>query len=145
MSRQAYPCKPSTFSTLRVVESRTTRYWPNKEPRKRLPQSHQVARCFQQLVRKGNGHGFDPLGQRDAPGFITGAPQPNAYALIIGIEDYRDVAPTPGARADAEPQRYSGGDRLDGAQRLWGRPNLFLLQRPWVAQRRDGPVLPIAL
>ena len=34
--------------------------------------------------------------------FITGAPQHNVYALIVGIEDYRSVTPTPGARADAE-------------------------------------------
>ena len=34
--------------------------------------------------------------------FVMGAPQPNAYAFIVGIEDYRSVTPTPGARADAE-------------------------------------------
>ena len=34
--------------------------------------------------------------------FITAAPQHNIYALIVGIEDYRSVSPTPGARADAE-------------------------------------------
>ena len=33
---------------------------------------------------------------------ITAAPQPNAYALVVGIEDYRSLTPTPGARTDAE-------------------------------------------
>lgn len=36
------------------------------------------------------------------PGPRRGAPQPNTYALIVGIERYRDVAPPPGARSDAE-------------------------------------------
>lgn len=31
-----------------------------------------------------------------------GAPQPNAFALVVGVEKYRDVPPPPGARADAE-------------------------------------------
>jgi hypothetical protein len=34
--------------------------------------------------------------------FAQGAPQPNAYALVVGIEKYRDVPPPIGARADAE-------------------------------------------
>ena len=33
--------------------------------------------------------------------FIQGAPQPNAFALVVGIENYRDVPPPKGARADA--------------------------------------------
>ncbi len=33
---------------------------------------------------------------------IQGVPQSNAYALVVGIEDYRSVMPTPGARRDAE-------------------------------------------
>ena len=33
---------------------------------------------------------------------VTGAPQNNAHALVIGVEDYRNVTPTPGARSDAE-------------------------------------------
>jgi hypothetical protein len=34
--------------------------------------------------------------------YLQGAPQPNAYALVVGIEKYRDVPPPIGARADAE-------------------------------------------
>jgi hypothetical protein len=34
--------------------------------------------------------------------YTLGAPQPNAYALVVGIEKYRDVPPPLGARADAE-------------------------------------------
>ena len=34
--------------------------------------------------------------------YVLGAPQPNAYALIVGIEKYRDVPPPVGARADAQ-------------------------------------------
>jgi hypothetical protein len=34
--------------------------------------------------------------------YALGAPQPNAYALVVGIEKYRDVPPPVGARADAE-------------------------------------------
>ena len=34
--------------------------------------------------------------------FLPGAPQPAAFALVIGIERYRDVVATPGARRDAE-------------------------------------------
>lgn len=37
-----------------------------------------------------------------APAFQTGAPQLDTYALIIGIERYRDVPAATGARADAE-------------------------------------------
>ena len=33
--------------------------------------------------------------------YVVAAPQPNAYALVIGVEDYRDLPPTPGARDDA--------------------------------------------
>jgi uncharacterized caspase-like protein len=36
-----------------------------------------------------------------AAGYALGAPQPNAVALVIGIEKYRDVPPPDGARADA--------------------------------------------
>ncbi len=36
------------------------------------------------------------------PGLVTAAPQPSSYALVIGIEKYRDVAPATGARRDAE-------------------------------------------
>ncbi len=41
-------------------------------------------------------------GTEDKPGFVSASPQPNAYALVVGIEDYRSVTPTPGARGDAE-------------------------------------------
>lgn len=37
-----------------------------------------------------------------APAFQTGAPQLDTYALVIGIERYRDVPAATGARADAE-------------------------------------------
>jgi hypothetical protein len=37
--------------------------------------------------------------------FATGAPQPGAWALVIGIERYRDVSSPMGARADAERWR----------------------------------------
>ena len=43
-----------------------------------------------------------PPATTSGPSFIAGAPQPNAYAFIVGIENYRSVTPTPGARADAE-------------------------------------------
>ena len=38
----------------------------------------------------------------DALDHLVAAPQPNAYALVVGVEDYRDLTPTPGARSDAE-------------------------------------------
>jgi hypothetical protein len=34
--------------------------------------------------------------------YVLGAPQPQAYALVVGIEKYRDVPSPTGARADAE-------------------------------------------
>ncbi|HNS96643.1 MAG TPA: caspase family protein [Polyangiaceae bacterium] len=34
--------------------------------------------------------------------FVAGAPQPSTWALVIGIERYRDVPPPTGARQDAE-------------------------------------------
>lgn len=34
--------------------------------------------------------------------YVLGAPQPQAYALVVGIEKYRDVPAPDGARADAE-------------------------------------------
>jgi hypothetical protein len=36
-----------------------------------------------------------------APNLVSATPQPSAYALIIGIEDYRDVPGVPGAERDA--------------------------------------------
>jgi Caspase domain len=37
-----------------------------------------------------------------ASGFVHGTPQPTTWALVIGIEKYRDVPPPAGARQDAE-------------------------------------------
>ncbi len=39
---------------------------------------------------------------RPAAGLVAGAPQPSSFALVIGIERYRDVPAPTGARADAE-------------------------------------------
>lgn len=36
------------------------------------------------------------------PTFVSGAPQAHAFALIVGLERYRDVPAVPGARRDAE-------------------------------------------
>lgn len=36
------------------------------------------------------------------PSYISGAPQPASYALIVGVERYRDVPSPTGARSDAE-------------------------------------------
>jgi len=36
------------------------------------------------------------------PKFLTASPQPTSYALVIGIENYRDVPAATGARIDAE-------------------------------------------
>ncbi len=46
----------------------------------------------------------DDDGERPAPraAALAGAAQPKAYALVIGIEKYRDVPPPTGARGDAE-------------------------------------------
>lgn len=33
---------------------------------------------------------------------IKGTPQPDAFALVVGIQDYRSIAATPGARTDAQ-------------------------------------------
>ncbi|MBL9104150.1 MAG: caspase family protein [Myxococcales bacterium] len=41
-------------------------------------------------------------GRSSAGALVSASPQPTAYALIIGIEKYRDVTPATGARADAE-------------------------------------------
>ena len=39
---------------------------------------------------------------QEALELIVGAPQPQAHAFIVGIDEYRSVPPTPGARRDAE-------------------------------------------
>ncbi len=45
----------------------------------------------------------DKTGPAPASGsFVSGAPQPASYALVVGIERYRDVPSPTGARADAE-------------------------------------------
>ena len=36
------------------------------------------------------------------PAFVAGAPQPNAYAVVIGIEHYDSLPAPTGAKADAE-------------------------------------------
>ncbi|PCC73164.1 Caspase domain-containing protein [Nannocystis exedens] len=41
-------------------------------------------------------------GKASAGGLVSASPQPTAYALIVGIEKYRDVTPAGGARSDAE-------------------------------------------
>lgn len=60
----------------------------------------------------GGGGGNDGVGERKVGGggggggggdrLVAASPQPTAYALIIGIEKYRDVTPATGARSDAE-------------------------------------------
>lgn len=50
-----------------------------------------------------NGGGGGGGGGKGAAGaFVAAAPQPTSYALIVGIEKYRDVTPAGGARTDAE-------------------------------------------
>jgi hypothetical protein len=39
------------------------------------------------------------------PAFVSGAPQPASYALVVGIERYRDVPSPTGARADSQTFR----------------------------------------
>src|SRR5690606_5855586 len=41
-------------------------------------------------------------GKAAAGGLVSASPQPTAFALIVGIEKYRDVTPAGGARRDAE-------------------------------------------
>ena len=43
-----------------------------------------------------------PPAARALEDHLIAAPQPGAHALVIGIEKYRDLTPTPGARGDAE-------------------------------------------
>jgi uncharacterized caspase-like protein len=43
-----------------------------------------------------------PGDRSGTPGLVSAAPQPASFALVIGIETYRDVAPATGARRDAE-------------------------------------------
>jgi hypothetical protein len=52
---------------------------------------------------------YEPVARRPAAGgggggaaLVMAAPQPGSYALVIGIEKYRDVAAATGARHDAE-------------------------------------------
>lgn len=41
-------------------------------------------------------------GKASGAAMVSASPQPTAYALIVGIEKYRDVTPAGGARSDAE-------------------------------------------
>jgi hypothetical protein len=43
--------------------------------------------------------------KQGTPPLVSGSPQRTAYALVVGIERYRDLPPVVGARADAE--RYA--------------------------------------
>ena len=43
-----------------------------------------------------------PGDRSGSPGLVSASPQPASFALIIGIEKYRDVTPATGARRDAE-------------------------------------------
>lgn len=49
--------------------------------------------------RNGGGGGG---GKASGGAMVSASPQPTAYALIVGIEKYRDVTPAGGARSDAE-------------------------------------------
>ncbi|MDC0720738.1 caspase family protein [Nannocystis bainbridge] len=49
---------------------------------------------------KNNGGGGG--GGSKGASMVSASPQPTAYALIVGIEKYRDVTPAGGARSDAE-------------------------------------------
>jgi len=44
----------------------------------------------------------EPSEEPAAGGLVTGSPQPTAYALVVGIERYRDAPAATGARQDAE-------------------------------------------
>lgn len=43
-----------------------------------------------------------PVGVGGVSSYISGAPQPASYALVVGVEKYRDVPSPTGARSDAE-------------------------------------------
>lgn len=47
-----------------------------------------------------------PADDSAKPDFISASPQPSAFALVVGVGDYRDVTDADGARADAE--RFAG-------------------------------------
>ncbi|MCY0987347.1 caspase family protein [Nannocystis sp. ILAH1] len=49
-----------------------------------------------------NGGGGGGGGKASGGAMVSASPQPTAYALIVGIEKYRDVTPAGGARTDAE-------------------------------------------
>lgn len=54
-------------------------------------------------TKKPGNKGNDDDSDKPAPhAALVGAAQPQAYALVIGIEKYRDVPPPVGARGDAE-------------------------------------------
>jgi uncharacterized caspase-like protein len=60
------------------------------------------------LVASGKWAGKSPPGRGRSPAGSPGvalqaaAPQPQAYAFVVGIDKYRDVPAAPGARVDAE-------------------------------------------
>ena len=67
---------------------------------------HEVARGLspqpaQDAVASTDTTAAEPI-PIEVEGHLVAAPQPNAYALVVGIEDYRDLTPTPGARLDAQ-------------------------------------------
>jgi Caspase domain len=67
---------------------------PAQEPPPALPKAAPVAAAPAPVAT--------PAPVAAAPSsYALGAPQPNAVALVIGIEKYRDVPPPDGARADA--------------------------------------------
>ncbi|MDC0675576.1 caspase family protein [Nannocystis radixulma] len=51
---------------------------------------------------KRNSGGGGGGGGGKGGAMVSASPQPTAYALIVGIEKYRDVTPAGGARSDAE-------------------------------------------
>ena len=52
--------------------------------------------------RTSGGGGGGGGGGGKAGAMVSASPQPTAFALIVGIEKYRDVTPAGGARGDAE-------------------------------------------
>ena len=49
-----------------------------------------------------SGKSADAAAQPAPSGFVAASPQPRSYALIIGIEGYRDIPAATGARSDAQ-------------------------------------------
>lgn len=76
---------------------------PDAAPRQVALRSETVAK-----VRLGGGDGVTRPNQPDRPktdgatGLVRGAPQPTSYALVIGLDTYRELPSPRGARQDAE-------------------------------------------